>query len=94
MLNLGMSELLLVVVAAILFIGPKDYPVVMRQVSKAIREFKALTGGLKAQMQDVAREAGLEDIKQQARTIIDLDGKEQVAYDVAELDQLKAKRDE
>lgn len=92
MLDIGFSELLLVVVAAILFIGPKDYPVVIRAVAKAMREIKALTQGLKAQANELMRESGLEEFSSTTtRTITDLEGKSQIAYDVAELDTLRGK---
>lgn len=85
MLNVGFSELLLIVVAAILFIGPKDYPAVIRFVAKTIREFRAFIHGMKSQMDGVMRDAGIDEFKAQTRTIIDLDGKPQIAYDVSDL---------
>lgn len=82
MLNLGFSELLLIFVAAILFIGPKDYPAVIRAFSKAYREFRGLVDGMRAQVHGVAREAGLHEVEARTRTIIDLEGKPQIAYEL------------
>jgi hypothetical protein len=39
----------------------------------------------------MADEAGLSDLKQEMTTIIDLEGKPQMAYDVRELEGLAAK---
>lgn len=90
MLDVGFSELLLIVVAAILFIGPKDYPVIIRRVSGFIREFRSILNGLKAQATQLMDESGLQELRQQTRTITDLDGKPQAAYDVRELEQLRS----
>lgn len=88
MLNVGFSELLLIAVIALVAIGPKQLPVVMRHVLKFLREIQDLGDDVKRQMHDVVRESGLEEWK--TTTIIDLDGKKQQAYDVADLDKLAA----
>ena len=91
MFDIGFSELLLIAVAGIVFIGPKDLPVVVRHVAKFMREVRSLYAGIKNQMTELIDEAGLNDIKHEMNTIIDLEGKPQVAYDVAELEHLAAK---
>ena len=85
MLNVGFSELLLVVVAAILLIRPKDYPTVIRAIAKVVRQFRELIDGVKNQVDGVLNDSGLNEFKTQARTIIDMDGKEQMAYDVSDI---------
>lgn len=85
MLNVGFSELLLVVVAALLLIRPKDYPAVIRSIAKVIRQLRELVDGVKGQVDGVLKDSGIHEFKAQTRTIIDLEGKEQVAYDVNEI---------
>ncbi len=82
---------MLIAVAAIIVIGPKDLPVVVRQVAKLMRELRQFYLGAKRQAMQLADEAGLNDLKQEVTTIIDLEGKPQPAFDVRELQQLKAK---
>lgn len=95
MLDIGFSELLLIVVAAILFIGPKDYPVIIRKVAGFYRELRGIAQGVRAQVDQLMDESGINEVKQQTRTIIDLHGKEQQAFDVSDLDALRApKKDE
>ncbi|MFZ4541125.1 MAG: Sec-independent protein translocase protein TatB [Rickettsiales bacterium] len=91
MLDVGFSELLLIAVAALLVIGPKDLPVVIRHVMKFLREMRAILSGLKQQMTDMVEEAGLDDLKKDMTTIIDMEGNSQAAYDVSELQNLSAK---
>ena len=90
MLDFGFSELLLIAVAAILFIKPADLPVVIRHVAKFMREIRAIYTGIKRQVDEVMDQAGVNDLHQQVSTIIDLEGKPQKAYDVAELQTLPA----
>lgn len=85
MLNVGFSELLLVVVAALLLIRPKDYPVVIKAIAKVIREIRELVDGVRTQVDGVLKDSGIHEFKAQTRTIIDLEGKQQVAYDVNDI---------
>lgn len=96
MLDIGFSEFLLIAVVALVFIGPKDLPVVLRHIMKFVREMRGIYGGLKQQMNKVIEEAGLDDLKHDVTTIIDLEGKPQKAYNVKELEALAApaKREE
>ena len=90
MLDIGFSELLLIAVVALVVIGPKDLPVVIRHMVKFMRELRDVYSGLKHQMHQVIEEVGLDDLKQHTSTILDLDGKPQQAYNVQDLDQLRA----
>lgn len=86
MLNIGLSELLLVVVAALLILRPKDYPVIIRAVAKAVREFRAFVEGMRGQVDGALRDAGLHELKGQVTgTITDLQGKAQPTYDISDL---------
>lgn len=88
---MSFSELLLIAVVALVVIGPKDLPVVVRHVAKFARELRGLYAGLKQQMTHMVDEAGIADIRREMTTIIDLEGKPQQAYDVRELEGLTKK---
>lgn len=90
MLDIGISELLLIVVVGLIVIKPQDLPVVVRHVAGFLRELRGIYLGLKDQMHKVMEEAGMDDIRHNVTTIIDLDGKPQKAYDVRELASLEA----
>jgi Tat protein translocase TatB subunit len=89
MLNIGFTELLLIAVLALVFIGPKELPVVLRHIFRWIRQIENFTGEIRQQFRDIAKESGLDDLK--TTTIIDLEGRKQQAYDVKDLEQLSAK---
>lgn len=90
MLGFSFSELLLIAVVGIVFIGPKDLPIVIRHVAKFMRELRSLVAGFKGHMDDLVKEAGMDDLHREMTTIIDLEGKPQQAFDVKELEGLSA----
>jgi sec-independent protein translocase protein TatB len=62
MFDLSFAELMLIVVVAVLFIGPKELPVVMKAVAKGLRGLKSLASELRAAFSDLAKDSGVEDI--------------------------------
>ena len=85
MLDVGFSELLLILAAAVVFLRPKDVPVVIRHVAKIANQLRSLSAGVRSQIKEVVDEVNV-------TTIIDLEGKPQKAYDVAELKALEKPR--
>lgn len=65
MFDLSFSELLVIAVVAILFIGPKELPVIMRQVGRVFRRISYVRYAMSAQFEQFMRESGLDDIKDQ-----------------------------
>lgn len=90
MLDVGLSELLLTAVVALVVVGPKDLPVVLRHVAKFVREVRGIFSGLKQQMNALVDESGATRLHEQVNTIIDLEGKPQQAYSVEDLASLEA----
>lgn len=87
MLDVGFSELLLILAAAAVFLRPKDLPVVIRTIAKLGRQLKETTSGVRAQIKEVVGEL------EATTTIIDLEGKPQKAYDVSTLKSLETPKD-
>jgi Tat protein translocase TatB subunit len=66
MFNLGFSELIVVCVIALIFIGPKQLPEVARMIGRLLNEWKRATSDLKSTLTEdfkddikVRREAGV-----------------------------------
>lgn len=51
--NLGMPELLVILLVALLVVGPKKLPEVGRHIGRALREFRKVTGMAQEQIQSV-----------------------------------------
>lgn len=56
MLNVGTPELLVILVVALLVLGPTRLPGAARQVGKALGEVRKLSNGFQAEMRDAMRE--------------------------------------
>lgn len=65
MLDIGWPELFLIAVVTIIVVGPKELPRVVRTVNGAIRKIRSLAGEFQSTLDDMVREADLEDIKKE-----------------------------
>jgi len=86
MFDLSLAEIILIVVVALVFIGPKELPVVVRAVARAIKGMKSLAAEIRAAFDDLAEESGVKDMQKEldaeVRMIKGDDGKWYEAYDV------------
>ena len=56
MLNVGPAELLMILVVALLVLGPKKLPEAARQIGKAMTEFRRVTAGFQDEVRGVLDE--------------------------------------
>jgi Tat protein translocase TatB subunit len=77
MLDISLSELMLIVVVAVVFIGPKELPTVLRALAKAMRVLKNISHEIKKTFDDLAEESG---VKNEIKMIQGDDGKWYESY--------------
>ena len=65
MFDIGWPELMVVAVLTVLVVGPKELPRVLRTVTGIIRKIRMMAGEFQGSIDDLAREADLQDIKKQ-----------------------------
>lgn len=65
MLDVGWQELFLIAVITIIVVGPKEIPRVLRTVTLWVRKVKDMAREFQSSIDDIAREAELDDIKEQ-----------------------------
>lgn len=63
MLDVGWSELVLVIVIAILVIGPKELPALMVGLGRIVRRIQYVRYAFTQQFEDLMREADIKDIR-------------------------------
>lgn len=63
MFDIGWSEMMFVAIIAILVIGPKDLPKTIATIGKYIRKAKGFARDFQSGIDDLAKEADLDDIK-------------------------------
>lgn len=67
MFDIGASELLLIVVLAIVVIGPKDLPMALRTAGRWIGKVRRISGHFRAGVETMIREAELAEMEQKWR---------------------------
>ncbi len=63
--DIGWQELFILAVLAIIVIGPKDLPGAIRTITKWIRKARSMARDLQDGLDDVVREADLDDLKKE-----------------------------
>lgn len=59
MFDISLAELLFIVVVAVVFIGPKELPAILRSIAKAVRALKHISHELRKTFDTLAEESGL-----------------------------------
>jgi sec-independent protein translocase protein TatB len=80
MFDISWTEFLLIGVVALIFIGPKELPAVLRTVGQWTRRIRSMAADFQGQFQEAMREAEMADLKKQV---------DDIAHDVKSYDPLK-----
>lgn len=83
MLDIAWSEMALIAAIALIVIGPKDLPRVLRQVGIWVRKLRLLAGEFQKNVDEMVREAELDDVKRDVERIgrVDLNREVEKAID-------------
>ena len=84
MFDLSLVELLFIGVVALLVIGPQDLPKVAAAIFKAFRQLQEALSEMRSQVEDFAKDSGLQETQDEIKTIIDQHGEVQEVYDISE----------
>jgi sec-independent protein translocase protein TatB len=71
MFDIGWSELVVIGVVALIAIGPKELPGVLRMAGQWIGKVRRMAAEFQGQFQEALREAEMEDLKKQVNEITD-----------------------
>lgn len=90
MFGMSLGETALILLVAVIAIGPKELPTVIRAVVRTLAQLRGVAQEFRKNFDELAQEAEIQDIKNglvNMPTIIDLEGKPQRVYDIS--DELK-----
>ncbi len=73
MLDIGWTEMAFIAVIALVVIGPKDLPKALRTVSHYVRKARSMAREFQSGLDDIAREADLDGVKEQITGGVDFD---------------------
>lgn len=65
MFEIGWSELMLIGIVALIVIGPKELPGVLRTVGRTVTKLRRMAGEFQGQFQEALREADLADMRKE-----------------------------
>jgi sec-independent protein translocase protein TatB len=85
MFDISWTEFLLIGIVALVFIGPKELPGVMRTLGQYTRKIRGMAADFQNQFQEAMREADMTDLKKQV---------DDLAHDIKTYDPLKAERED
>ncbi|SRR5277367_693066 len=85
MFDISWTEFLLIGIVALVFIGPKELPGVMRTLGQYTRKIRSMAAEFQGQFQEAMREAEMADLKKQV---------DDVAHDIKNYDPLKSARED
>jgi sec-independent protein translocase protein TatB len=69
MFDIGWSELLLVLVVALVVVGPKDLPRLMRTVGRWVGRARAMADQFRSSFDEMARETELDELRQEIQAL-------------------------
>lgn len=65
----GLSELLLLGIVALIVVGPKDLPLMMRKIGQWVGQAKRMANEFKGAFDDMARQAELDELRAEIETL-------------------------
>lgn len=78
MFDFAWSEIALIGVVALVAIGPKDMPVAIRTIAQMIKKARRMAGEFQTHVDEMMREANLDEVRQQFNDIRNFDIKGQI----------------
>lgn len=78
MFDFAWSEIAIIGVVALIAIGPKDMPVAIRAVTNAVKKARKMASEFQTHVDEMVREANLDDVKNQINEIRNFDLKDTI----------------
>lgn len=67
--GIGFSEILLIGLAALIIIGPKDLPMMMRKIGQIMGKGRRMAREFQAAFDDIARQSELDELKKEIQAL-------------------------
>ena len=87
--EIGASELLVIAVVALIVVGPKDLPLLLRRVGQFMAKLRSMASEFRASFDDMARQSELDELRKEVEAMRrgDLTQTADVASTVGEIEQ-------
>ena len=67
--DVGVSEMLVIAAVALIVVGPKDLPLLMRRVGQFIARLRGMASEFRASFEDMARQSELEELRKEVEAM-------------------------
>ena len=89
MFDIGWQELFIVVAIAIIIVGPRDLPRVLKTVTSYINKIRSMVRDFQGGISEVTREIELEDIKKEAQLMADTNFEQEIGQTLEPISDLE-----
>src|SRR5436190_24339987 len=67
--EIGTSELLIIAAIALMVVGPKDLPVLLKRFGQLVGRMRNMAADFRASFEDMARQSELDDLRQEVEAM-------------------------
>ena len=67
--EVGATELLVIAAIALIVVGPKDLPIMMRKLGQFLGRMRAMASDFRASFDDLARQAELDELRREVEAM-------------------------
>ena len=85
--GIGFQELILIALVAIIVVGPKDLPLMMRRLGQFVAKGRALAGEFRAAFDDIARQTELEELRKEIEDLKNTNAVKEAADELSEFER-------
>lgn len=78
MFDIGWTEMALIAVVAVIVIGPKELPKVMRELGTWVARARGMSRVFMDQLEEMSRQSGLDEVRKEAEALRHLDPAQQI----------------
>ncbi len=88
MFDIGWSELLVIAVVAIIVVGPRDLPRMLRTVGQTVGKARRMAGDFRSQFDDALKEADLDDLKKDVDSLRSLNPANALKKEIGSINEI------
>lgn len=80
--GIGFQELFFIAIIALVVVGPKDLPLMMRKLGQFVAKGRQLAGEFQAAFDDIARQAELDELRKEVEDLKNMNAVKDAADDM------------
>ena len=82
--GIGASELMIIAVVALIVIGPRELPKVLRAVGRFVNQMRGMASEFQKHLDAAMRETGIEEVKKDVRNLTNFTGTKDIGKQLSE----------